>query len=114
MNEDRRRRAIRLQADYYLMTGLWPLVSMRAFEAITGPKTDRWLVKMVGLLAAAIGATLSAGLRSPRLSSETLTLSATSALAFATVDVVYALRGRISKIYLADAVLEAALLVSLR
>jgi hypothetical protein len=50
-----------VQAAYYLITGLWPLVSLRTFEMVTGPKTDDWLVRMVGLLAAAIGAALLSG-----------------------------------------------------
>ncbi|MGH7661110.1 MAG: hypothetical protein ACRENA_09390 [Vulcanimicrobiaceae bacterium] len=52
---ERNRRVLKLQAGYYIATGIWPLLSMRSFEAITGPKTDRWLVRMVGLLAATIG-----------------------------------------------------------
>src|SRR4051794_41964369 len=49
---------LRAQGAYYTLTGLWPLVHMASFEAVTGPKTDDWLVRMVGLLAAVIGATL--------------------------------------------------------
>jgi hypothetical protein len=89
---------------YYLVTGLWPLLSMRTFEWVTGPKTDRWLVRMVGLLAAVIGASLLAR----RRSSDRI-LPVGSALAFASVDTTYSLRGAISRIYLADALLELAL-----
>ena len=89
---------------YYLVTGLWPLLSMRTFEAVTGPKSDRWLVRMVGLLAAVIGASLLA-----RRGSTDRILPVGSALAFASVDTIYALRGRISRIYLADALLELGL-----
>ena len=84
---------------------------MRTFEAVTGPKTDRWLVRMVGLLAASIGVSLLQAAKRTELSGEARTLAATSALAFATIDTVYSLRGRISKIYLADAVVEALLLL---
>lgn len=35
---------------YYLVTAIWPLVSMRTFMAVTGPKVDQWLVLPVGLL----------------------------------------------------------------
>jgi hypothetical protein len=28
------------QAAAYFLTGIWPLVSMRTFEAVTGEKTD--------------------------------------------------------------------------
>jgi hypothetical protein len=89
---------------YYLVTGLWPLLSMRTFESVTGPKTDRWLVRMVGLLAAVIGASILA-----RRGSSERTLPVGSALAFASVDTTYSLRGTISRIYLADALLELSL-----
>lgn len=97
-----------LQGVYFLATGVWPLVSMRTFEAVTGPKVDRWLVKTVGVLVAVIGASLLADARRPSRGSQVL--GAGSAAALGGVDIVYALRGRISKIYLLDAVLEAGLL----
>jgi len=85
---------------------------MRSFEAVTGPKQDRWLVKMVGLLAAAIGVTLAAGATREQISIETRTLAASSALAFGAVDTIYALKRCISPVYLADAVVEAVLFLS--
>ena len=93
------------QGVYFLLTGIWPLVSMRTFEAVTGPKVDRWLVKTVGVLVAVIGASLLADASRP--SRGTRVLGVGSAAALGGVDVVYSLRGRISKIYLVDAVLEA-------
>ncbi len=96
-----------VQGVYFVLTGVWPLVSMRTFEAVTGPKVDRWLVKTVGVLVAVIGASLLADARRPSRGSAVLGVG--SAAALGGVDVVYSLRGRISKIYLADAVLEAML-----
>ena len=101
--------ALAFQAVYYLSTGLWPFVSMRSFEAVTGPKVDRWLVRMVGLLAACDGATIAAGLGAKSPSRETQVLAISSALAFAAIDVAYVCRGRISPIYLGDAAIELAL-----
>ncbi len=37
------------QAVYYVLTGVWPLVSMKTFLKVTGPKTDLWLVRTIGL-----------------------------------------------------------------
>jgi hypothetical protein len=96
-----------LQGLYFLATGIWPLLSMRTFEAVTGPKVDRWLVKTVGVLVAVIGVSLLADPRRPSRGSQVLGVG--SAAALGAVDVVYSLRGRISKIYLLDAVLEALL-----
>lgn len=104
---------IRIQAGYYLASGLFPLVSMRTFERITGPKVDKWLVQMVGLLAAAIGLSLLVGARRKTIDESILTLSIASALAFGGIDVVHAVRRRISPSYLADAGVEAALVISL-
>src|SRR3954447_5977124 len=35
--------------------GLWPLLHLRSFEAVFGPKVDRWLVRTVGGLLTSIG-----------------------------------------------------------
>lgn len=103
------RAALRFQAAYYIVTGIWPLLSRRSFEAVTGPKTDWWLVQMVGLLAATIGTALAVGAREERPTPALRTLALLSALSFAGIDTVHALGGRISKIYLGDAVVELLL-----
>ena len=52
------------QGAYYAVTGLWPLIHMRSFEAISGPKRDQWLVKTIGLLLTAFSSVLLlAGMR---------------------------------------------------
>jgi hypothetical protein len=104
-----RRRALAAMAAYYLVTGAWPILHMRSFEAITGPKVDRWLVHMVGALAVANGAAIALGARRERISDETIALALGSALAFSAIDVVYVMRGRISPVYLGDAAVELVL-----
>jgi hypothetical protein len=99
---------LRAQAAYYLASGLLPIVSMPVFERVTGPKTDRWLVQMVGLLAASIGISLLLAARRKEVDTATLALAVASALSFAGIDIVHSARGRISRIYLADAIVEAA------
>lgn len=107
-----RRTVLRMQAYYYIGAGALPLLSRRAFEAITGPKRDWWLVQMVALLAIVNGSTIAIGTRSKsKLSAQTRTLARSSALAFALIDTVYALDGTISKMYLVDALLEAAFIL---
>src|SRR4051812_49609509 len=53
-----------VQGLYYLVTGVWPLVSIETFQMVTGPKTDHlvtgretdhWLVMTVGVLVTAVG-----------------------------------------------------------
>jgi hypothetical protein len=100
------RRTATLQAAYFLVSGLWPIVSRPTFEAVTGPKTDYWLVRTVGGLACVIGTTLGVASYRNRVSSELAVLGIGSALAFGVVDVSYATTGRISRVYLIDAALE--------
>ncbi len=105
-------RLARIQAAYYVATGVFPLVSMRAFEAVTGPKTDRWLVKTVGLLVAAIGSGLALASWRRQVSPELALIAAGSAGALATIDTVYVAKRRISPVYLIDAVIETALVAN--
>ena len=97
------------QGAYFLSTGVWPLLHMRSFVAVTGPKQDLWLVQTVGLLVSCIGAQLLMASRSDRVSPEIKTLAVSSALSLAAIDTVHSLRGRIRPVYLLDAVAEVAL-----
>ena len=98
-----------IQGGFYLATGLWPLLDIVSFQVVTGPKTDLWLVKTVGVLVTVIGAVLLLAWRSRRITPELVVLAVGSALGLACIDVIYALSGRISAVYLADAVAELGL-----
>lgn len=94
------------QAAYYLFTGVWPLVGIDSFQKVSGPKTDLWLVKTVGVLIAVIGAVIGlAGLES-RITRRERLLATGSAAGLAAIDVIYSLRGRVWPVYLLDAVLQ--------
>jgi hypothetical protein len=110
----RERALLGTQGAYFALTGIWPLLHMRSFEAVTGPKADRWLVKTVGLTIACIGGTLLAAARNDRVTPEIRGLAAGSAAALACIDIFYSAVGRISPIYLADAAVEAGLIAGLR
>ena len=84
---------------------------MATFERVTGPKVDRWLVKTVGLLAATIGGVLGLRAIDRRRGPDPL-LGAAAAVTFAAVDTRYAVTGRISKIYLADAAVELGIVAA--
>lgn len=98
-----------VQGVVYVLTGVWPLVHMASFLAVTGPKTDLWLVNTVGVLVAVIGAVLltAVGRGLPRI--EIRLLGAASAAALAAIDIYYVTAGVIWPIYLADAVFEIVL-----
>ncbi|HEX6292167.1 MAG TPA: hypothetical protein VFZ66_23465 [Herpetosiphonaceae bacterium] len=98
------------QALYYIITGIWPLVSIDTFQKVTGPKVDRWLVKIVGALITVVGGVLMvAGLRR-RPGPEATLLAIGSAGVLAAGDVVYVAKRRISPIYLLDALGELLLI----
>ena len=99
------------QGIFYAATGLWALVDLDSFEAVTGPKTDDWLVKTVGILVVVIGGVLIMAARRRRVTAEVAVLGAGSALALAGIDLVYALSGVIAPIYLLDAAAELGLVV---
>jgi hypothetical protein len=101
-----RRTILTAMAAYYVLTGAWPLVHMRSFEAVTGRKTDRWLVHMVGALAIANGLALAAGSTRHEPRTETYVLAFGSIAAFSVVDTTFVLRGTIASVYLGDAAVE--------
>ena len=107
------RKAVSVQAAYYLATGIWPLLHRRSFEAVTGPKVDFWLVRTVGVTVAAIGAGLALSVRRGRPTGDMRVTALLAAAGLAGIDVVYVLRGRISRVYLLDAAIEVAFAVSL-
>lgn len=102
-------RLTRFQAVYYLATGLWPLAHMPSFELVAGRKRDDWLVRTVGVLVAAIGAGLGLAAARREVSVSLGGLALLSAVGLAGIDVYYAGRGRIRRVYLLDAVIEIAL-----
>jgi hypothetical protein len=100
-----------LQGVYFLITGLWPLLHMPSFVAVTGPKVDLWLVKTVGVLIVVIGAVILLGARRRAIGPEVTLLAVGSAASLAGVDLVYALSDRIWDVYLLDALAEIGLIV---
>jgi hypothetical protein len=113
MRTDRDHVVLTAQGGYYLATGVAPFVSRRAFEAVTGPKTEWWLVQTVGVVVSVVGAALVSGARSGRVTPELLGLAAGCAAGLAAVDVVQVARGRIAPTYLLDAAAQATALAGL-
>ena len=66
-------------------------------------------MRTVGVLVTVIGAVLLLAGRRCRVTDEIVLLAVGSALGLAAIDVIYAVSGRISAIYLADAVVEVGL-----
>ena len=101
-----------IQAAYFLLTGIWPIVHMPSFIAVTGPKTDFWLVKTVGALVTLIGCVIGMSAARANITVEIATLAIASAAALGAVDVIYVSKRVIARIYLLDAVVEALLIAA--
>jgi hypothetical protein len=86
---------------FNVVTGAWPLLHLRSFEAVTGPKTDRWLVRKFAALVVANGV---AQLTSDVASARRVGLGTAASLAG--IDLAYAPRGTIGPAYLFDAAVE--------
>jgi hypothetical protein len=99
----------KMQGPYFAATGLWPLCHMRSFLAVTGPKTDLWLVQTVGALVTCIGGQLLLAAKDKSEADNLRPLAAGSAASLALIDVLHVARRRISPIYLLDAAAEIGL-----
>lgn len=87
--------------------------SMTSFEAVTGPKTDLWLVRTVALLILVIALTLGLGVIAGPLPFAIRACAIAGCLVFIGVDTIFAFSGVVSKVYLGDAALEALLLIAI-
>lgn len=96
---------------YDVVGGIWALFGIESFQKVTGRKTDVWLVKTVALLILVVGVMIgSAGIRK-RVTPEVAGVAVGSGAALTAIDVYYASRGRISKVYLLDGLANAILIV---
>jgi hypothetical protein len=99
------------QSALFIAGGLWPVLNRRSFEAVTGAKHDFWVVKTVGLLLTAAGATLGLAARRGRAGNgEMRVLGVGTAAALLAIDLTYVAKRRISKVYLLDAAAQLALI----
>ncbi len=110
MQRDWAERLALLQGGFDVVTGLWPILHLRSFEAVTGPKPEGWLVKTVGALITVIGGTLLFAGTRRRVGPEVRLLGAGTAAAFTAVDVIYTAKRRIPPLYLFDAATRTVLL----
>lgn len=92
----------KMHAAFYIGTGIWPILHRRSFEAVTGPKTDWWLVQTVGALVTAIGVTLWRA----ENEADAQTLAVSSAAALTAIDLYYTKRKVIRPVYRLDALAE--------
>jgi hypothetical protein len=108
-----------LQGSYFFLTGIWPIVHLRSFLWVTGPKTDHlvtgreedhWLLMTVSVLIVSVGLTLLVSAYRRSVSAEIATLAIAASLGLTAIDVIYVARQVIWPIYLLDAVIEVILI----
>lgn len=75
-------------------------------------KTDTWLVRTVGVLVTVIGGSLLSAAVRRTITAETAGIGIGAAAGLAAIDTVFSAKRRISPIYLADAVVEAAFITA--
>jgi len=102
---------LKIQGTYYILTGVWPLISMSTFLQVTGPKTDLWLVKTVGMLILVNGLVLLNTSFSVRRNNAVGFLAMGLCIGFALVDTIFYFQGLISPVYLLDAAFELLLYI---
>lgn len=100
-----------IQGVFYVAAGVWSRADIDSFQAVTGPKTDLWLVYTVGALVIAVGVVLLSAARSGRVTPEVALLGIGSAVALTAIDVVFVTRGVISQVYLLSPAAEVVLVL---
>ena len=94
---------------FNVVGGLWPLVSLRSFEAVFGPKADRWLEYTVAGLLLTNGCTqIYSARRGDTATSARLGIGTASTLL--AIDLVFVPKGTIRWTYLIDAAMEIGLI----
>ena len=96
---------------FNIVGGLWPLVHLRSFEGVFGPKVDRWLEYTVAGLLVSVGYTQGkAGTEEDWVHARRLGIASASTLL--AIDAINVPRGRIRWTYLIDAAEQAGLIAA--
>lgn len=106
------RRVARSQGIFFFLTGVWPLLHLRSFLAVTGPKTDLWLVQTVGALLAVVGIGLVLAARRRRVPGEWQFTGLAVSLVLAIIDITFVAQRVILPVYLADAAVELGIVAA--
>ncbi|MEV5170611.1 hypothetical protein AB0L10_05830 [Streptomyces flaveolus] len=102
----------RAQGLFNLVGGGWPLLHLRSFERVFGPKTDVWLQRTTAGLLATTGWSLLRTGPAPESLGQARRAGIGSAVTLLAVDLVYVPLGRIRPTYLLDAAMQAGWLAA--
>jgi len=99
-----------VQSIYYFLTVAWALTDINSFMALTGTKSDVWLVKTVSVLLIAISFSFIGYLFTKINPCPVIILAVGCCLFLAAIDFYYAGKGIISNVYFIDGVVQLILL----
>ncbi|MFD3839549.1 hypothetical protein ACFWWC_25320 [Streptomyces sp. NPDC058642] len=102
----------RSQGLFNLVGGGWPLLHLRSFEWVFGPKPEEWLQRTTAGLLGVSGWVPLRTPSSPEGLASARSTAVGTAVTLPAVDVVYVPRGRIRPTYLLDAAMQAGWLVA--
>jgi hypothetical protein len=102
--------AVAIPGLYFLLIGIWPMISIATFQRVTGRKTDLWLVRTVSVIITVIGFVLLSAALHGKITFNVMLLAAGSVFILTAIDVVYVIRRVISPVYLLDALLGIILI----
>ena len=105
------KRLLPLTGGFYFLTGIWPVLHIHSFMEVSGPKTDIWLVKTVGLLITALSIGLLRASFRNFVQPELVLVFLGFAGFLTAVDIYYNVTDVIAPVYLADAVVEILLIL---
>ena len=95
-----------MQGAYIFLTAVWPLVDIKSFMLITGPKTDIWLVKTVAAMLLPVALSFFVASHQQQINWPVYLLAMGSCIAFASIDFYYTLNGTIKWVYQLDGYLQ--------
>ncbi|MET9830745.1 hypothetical protein ABZ078_15815 [Streptomyces sp. NPDC006385] len=91
---------------FNVVGGLWPLLHLRSFEWVFGPKRDDWLQMTTGGLLVSAGLAQLLAAPAPEGAAQARRIGLGTALTLLAVDLVYVPKRRIRPTYLLDAVMQ--------
>ncbi|MEV7990568.1 hypothetical protein AB0O67_01240 [Streptomyces sp. NPDC086077] len=97
---------------FNIVGGLWPLVHLRSFEWVFGPKTDVFLQRTTGGLLVSAGAAQLASAAGPQGRAHARRIGLGTSVTLLVIDLIYVPKGRIRPTYLLDAAMETGWIAS--
>lgn len=95
-----------IQGIYFLITGVWPLVHLKSFMEVTGPKTDIWLVQTVAVLILSYSVLFFYVAFKKRIAPVYALMGTISTFGLAIIELYYYLQGTLKWVYFIDSIIE--------